>query len=79
MLKTFLIEYSILNKQGKVIYPNKIMKVKNQLNEFLAKVRLEEYCIKKYPMFGSMTIHSCKESNEIMDIFDSIFKTKFFN
>jgi hypothetical protein len=73
MKKTFIIEYSILDKSNKIIYPNKKIKVKNQSEELAAKIHLEEWCKKKYSMFGYLVIHKCEQENNILRTFNDIF------
>ena len=67
-MATYIIEYTIFNKD----YPIKDgkMKVKNRVNEFDAKVKLESFLKKNYD-FTRLVIHSCTE--DTLDVFDRLF------
>jgi hypothetical protein len=73
MKHTFLIEYSLFDKSGKIFANNKQIKVKNKENKFTAQCSLEDYLKNKYPNFGSMIIHKCEENNPIIDTFNDLF------
>ena len=73
MKKTYLIEYSVFDKQHKIKLANKTMRVKNQENEMYAKVNLEKHLKKQYSDFGSMIIHKCNVDNDILSQFNDLF------
>jgi len=76
MLNIYLIEYVVYDKDNRIIKEGTI-RVKNQPNDFIAKVKLEKYLQKKYNNFGSLYVKSCTldipnlfgSSNMFKDIF----------
>lgn len=58
---TYIITYTLYHKNGQTIKENGVMNCHNRISEMEAKVKLEEYFIKKYPAFGRLVVHSCIE------------------
>lgn len=70
----YIIEYSIIDNNGLTVRSHKKMRAKNRVNEFDAKVRLEQFFIKKYSNFGQLIIHDCKIDNPFTDLSDGFDK-----
>jgi hypothetical protein len=58
---TYIIRYTVYHKNGTPIKEDGVMNCHNRTSEMEAKVKLEEYLIKKYPAFGRLVVHSCVE------------------
>lgn len=74
--KTFLITYNVSTRDpnGKIsVLEGKQMRVKNQMNDFFAKVNLEGHLKKKYgESYVSLTVTECKE--DFSSMFDDYMK-----
>lgn len=68
----FKIKYTVYDKLNNVVKWDEI-KVKNKINEFDAKVKLEIFLKKKYPNFNRLKIHECRK--DILSYFDSMFRS----
>lgn len=78
-MKNYLIKYTVFDNLGFALRHG-TMRVKKKLNEFEAKVKFEAFCKKKYPEFGKLVIHECKEETRfdsiVSDLFSQINKKK---
>jgi len=72
MKKTFIIEYSVFDKNGKILKNGKI-KVKNKANSLEAQCMLDKFLEKRYKNFGRLIVHDCKEEDSINSVFGNIF------
>lgn len=60
-LSTYIIKYTVYDTNGKILKSDGEINCKNRASDIEAKVKLEEYLIKKYPTFGRLVVLSCNE------------------
>lgn len=68
--KTYIIKYEVQFTDNSGLFGKEI-KIKNCVSEIHAKIELEKYLQRKYPMFKQLIINSCKE--DILSNFSNIF------
>ena len=71
MKKIFLITFKAFDSKNRIIKEGKF-KVKNQINEFSAKVNFEMFLTKKYTKFQYLEISECVESFDDDDQLDHL-------
>lgn len=64
----YLIEYSIYNKEHKINQGS--IRARNKQNELDAKIKLEQYLIRKNPDMTRMIVHSCIPDMDISSMFN---------
>lgn len=72
----YLIKYSVYSVEGNLLKEGTI-RAKNKQNEFIAKVKFEEYLKMKYPKLDKVIMHSCVEDIDILNQFNSLFGNLF--
>lgn len=68
----YLIKYSVYSVEGDLIKEGTI-RAKNKQNEFMAKVKFEEYLKMKYPKLDKIIMHSCTQEIDIFKNLGSLF------
>lgn len=71
MKREFTIKYTIYSINNQVLKEG-TTKVKNCVNEFEAKCKLENYLKKKYPKFNKLVIHKCTD-NSLLGMFENLY------
>jgi len=67
--EAFIIDYKIFHTDGTSNHPPK-MRVRHCMGELHAKIKLEGYMKKKYPLFRRLEVLSCMNDNPLSNLFD---------
>lgn len=72
---SFVIEYTCLAKNGKVLASGK-MRAKKAATKFEAQCGFEEFLEKKYPDFGKLIVIKCYDEHDFANMFNEILGGK---
>jgi hypothetical protein len=69
----YLIRCRVLDAEGQEVFSGTV-RAKNKKSELYARIGLQDFIFAKWPDAASVHITGCKEWNNIMDVFNDIFK-----